>query len=229
MTATVSPALLAVPGLGGFALVLAVALGLMLLGSSRVGPHLAGRAAQPDGRPSDFQGRQRFVLWLAEGCGAGRIPVAPGTMGSVIGLAWTLVLVAPRSAWWCGLGLMAGLALSVALCAAAERLLGARDPGSVVLDEIAALPLCFAGWVGYSLWRTGQMPAFDGLVSGRGWLLLLAGYGAFRAFDIWKPWPIRQSQALPGGWGVTVDDVLAAVWANIIWLPCLGLGWFETR
>ena len=36
--------------------------------------------------------------------------------------------------------------------------------------------------------------------------------GLFRVFDIWKPWPIRQIQRLPGGWGVTVDDLLAAVY-----------------
>ncbi len=43
-------------------------------------------------------------------------------------------------------------------------------------------------------------------------------------FDIWKPWPVRQSQSLPGGWGVTVDDFLAAVSVNLIWLPAARLG-----
>jgi phosphatidylglycerophosphatase A len=43
----------------------------------------------------------------------------------------------------------------------------------------------------------------------------------FRVFDIWKPWPVRQSQCLPGGWGVTVDDLLAAVYVALLSLPLL--------
>jgi phosphatidylglycerophosphatase A len=44
-------------------------------------------------------------------------------------------------------------------------------------------------------------------------------FAAFRLFDIWKPWPVRQSQALPGGWGVTVDDFLAAIYVALAALP----------
>ncbi|HOC00594.1 MAG TPA: phosphatidylglycerophosphatase A, partial [Verrucomicrobiota bacterium] len=88
-----------------------------------------------------------LVLWIARGFDVGRAPVAPGTFGSVVGLAWTLVLVATRSVWWYGLGVAAGLTLSVVVCGLAERILRERDPGSVVLDEITALPLCFAGWI----------------------------------------------------------------------------------
>mgnify|MGYP000877120634 FL=1 len=164
-----------------------------------------------------------FVLWVARGFGAGHAPVAPGTFGSVIGLAWTLALVATGSVWWYGLGVAAGLALSVALCGMAERLLQIRDPGSVVLDEIAAFPLCFAGWIGHHLWVAGAMPPLETLITGRGWFLLAAGFVAFRLLDALKPWPIRQSQALPGGWGVTIDDVLAALATNLVWIPCAWL------
>jgi phosphatidylglycerophosphatase A len=48
------------------------------------------------------------------------------------------------------------------------------------------------------------------------WLLGLGIFLAFRLFDIWKPWPVRQSQMLPGGWGITVDDVLAAIFVCLI-------------
>jgi len=41
-------------------------------------------------------------------------------------------------------------------------------------------------------------------------------FGLFRLFDVWKPWPVRQSQILPGGWGVTVDDYLAAIYVNLV-------------
>jgi phosphatidylglycerophosphatase A len=49
--------------------------------------------------------------------------------------------------------------------------------------------------------------------------MLVAGvFAAFRLFDILKPWPVRQSQVLPGGWGITIDDLLAAVYVNLLFL-----------
>ena len=47
------------------------------------------------------------------------------------------------------------------------------------------------------------------------WPLTLGVFALFRFFDVVKPWPVRQSQSLPGGWGVTVDDALAAVYVNL--------------
>ena len=44
--------------------------------------------------------------------------------------------------------------------------------------------------------------------------MTVAVFAAFRFFDVVKPWPVHQSQSLPGGWGVTVDDALAAVYVN---------------
>ena len=54
------------------------------------------------------------------------------------------------------------------------------------------------------------------------WLATLGVFAAFRFFDVLKPWPIRQSQSLPGGWGVTVDDALAAVYVNAVVLAVFG-------
>lgn len=227
MIATTTLPLLTKPGLAGLGLLLLFVLALSLLGSLRSGLHLSGPAAPADRRQlSPAASRSdALVLWLAQGFGVGRIPLAPGTFGSVVGVVWMLALLATRSGWWYAVGSVAGVVLSVGLCTAAERLLGARDPGSVVLDEIAAVPLCFAGWIGYRLWQTNAMPPLEVLVSGRGWLLLLGGLAAFRLFDILKPWPVRQSQTLPRGWGVTIDDVLAAVYANVVWIPSVWLGW----
>ena len=64
--------------------------------------------------------------------------------------------------------------------------------------------------------RTGEFPGparFFQLAALPGTLGVLA---LFRLFDIWKPWPVRQSQALPGGWGVVVDDLLAALYAALL-------------
>ena len=102
--------------------------------------------------PAALPGRS-VKLWLAQGFGVGRIPVAPGTFGSVLGLLWFTLLLLSGS-WWCLLGGgVAGLGLSVWLCGAAEKILGQTDPGSVVLDEIAAMPVCFFAWLGILLWH----------------------------------------------------------------------------
>jgi phosphatidylglycerophosphatase A len=162
---------------------------------------------------------RRLQLWIAQGFGVGLIPVAPGTFGSLIGLLWTAGLLATGNLGLAVAGLLAGFALSVWFCGAAERQLGARDPGSVVLDEITAMPLAFAGWIAFHLLTTGRLPEPRVFLTARGALVAAAAFAAFRLFDIWKPWPVRQSQALPGGWGVTVDDFLAAVYVNLIWLP----------
>jgi len=83
----------------------------------------------------------RFILWIAQGCFTGRIPVAPGTFGSLAGLLWVDALLATRSPWAFAAGALVGIACSVWFCGRAERILGQTDPGSVVLDEIAAMPV----------------------------------------------------------------------------------------
>lgn len=153
-------------------------------------------------------------LWLAQGLGVGRIPVAPGTFGSLLGLLWFALLLQGGRFWVLAVGSLAGLAASVWLCDAAEKVLGQKDPGSVVLDEIAAIPLCFLAWVGLVLGQSGAWPGVAYFCSGHTWPLTLGVFVAFRFFDVIKPWPVRQSQALPGGWGITVDDALAAVYVN---------------
>jgi phosphatidylglycerophosphatase A len=157
----------------------------------------------------------RMALWVAQGFGVGRVPVAPGTFGSVVGLAWFAVLVAGGRLWVLVAGCVAGAVLSVWLCGIAEGLLGKKDPGSVVLDEIIAMPCCFLGWVGMVTWKTGTAPSLSYFFSGRHWLLIIGVFAAFRFFDVLKPWPANKSQSLPGGWGITVDDLLAAGYVNV--------------
>ncbi|MCX6943233.1 MAG: phosphatidylglycerophosphatase A, partial [Opitutales bacterium] len=66
------------------------------------------------------------------------------------------------------------------------------------LDEVVAMPLCFLGWPALA----GSLPV---------WAVLLAGFALFRFYDILKPLGIRRLQDLPGGWGVVVDDLAAAL------------------
>ena len=145
-------------------------------------------------------------LWLAQGFGIGRIPVAPGTFGSLLGLLWFALLLLPRNPWVFAAGTLAGVAVSVWLTGAAEKILQQTDPGSVVLDEVAAMPLCFLGWVAFLAGKTG-FPGPADFFSNGNWLPTLLVFAAFRFFDVAKPWPVRQSQSLPGGWGVTIDDL----------------------
>ena len=158
-------------------------------------------------------------LWIAQGFGIGRIAFAPGTFGSMVGLIWFALLVWSGHWWSFGLGMLLGFFASVWLCGHGERVLGQRDPGSVVLDEITAMPACFGSWIAVLAWHTGVFPQLSNFCSGLNWLGTLGLFAAFRLFDIWKPWPVRQSQALPGGWGVTIDDFLAAIYVGLAALP----------
>lgn len=150
-----------------------------------------------------------WKLWIAQGFGIGRIPVTPGTFGSVLGVGLFALLLSSHSLLVIIAGILVASALSVWLCGEAEKTLGQKDPGSVVLDEIAAMPLCFLGTV----CLIGAKPE---LFFRDGWWFTIGVFVAFRVFDVWKPWPVRQSQRLPGGWGVTVDDLLAAVYVNVV-------------
>jgi phosphatidylglycerophosphatase A len=170
-----------------------------------LGGSLGGRWAQL-GRAADLQLRShslgdRTVLILATGLGIGMVPVMPGTFGTLLGvpLAWAL----DKSGWPLPIELVAITAIFVAgipLCDRAARLFGKKDPGCVVFDEIAAVPLVFL------LERITFSTAILGFI----W---------FRIFDIAKPWPVRRLEQLPGGLGIMIDDVMAAIYAAIaLWL-----------
>ena len=159
--------------------------------------------------------RDKLLLWIAQGFGIGRIPFAPGTFGSVLGVLWFVLLVLSGSVWVLAGGIIAGVAASVWLCGEAERILGKTDPGCVVLDEIIAIPICFLTWTALAAPGTALPPAAFFFEQGT-WPITAGVFLAFRFFDILKPWPVRQSQSLHGGWGVTIDDVLAAVYVNVV-------------
>jgi phosphatidylglycerophosphatase A len=72
----------------------------------------------------------------------------------------------------------------------------------VILDEFTAMPLCFLGWPALA----GMLPSWAAP-----WAVFVAGFLLFRLFDITKPLGIHKLQDLPGGWGIVVDDVAAAL------------------
>lgn len=134
-----------------------------------------------------------------------RLP-APGTWGSAVGVAYFWICFAQfgrdgsLASSVVGNALVSAIAgyVAVAVCGEAEIRLGKSDPGEVILDEFVAMPLCFLGWP----MLLTAMPA---------WAALLTGFALFRLFDIAKPLGISRLQRLPGGWGVVIDDLAAAL------------------
>jgi phosphatidylglycerophosphatase A len=192
--------------MGPWEILLLLALVTVLLASRRL--VRLGRAGAEATHP--------FLLWAAQGFGLGRIPWAPGTFGSLGGLLWLMVSLNSGSVLVFVLAQLAAIAFSVRACGVAERVLRQKDPGSVVLDEIVAVPLCFLSWIGIVFARTGALPAAEYFFSRDTAWFTLGVFALFRLFYISKPWPVRGSQALPGGWGVTVDDLLAAGYVSLV-------------
>lgn len=146
---------------------------------------------QPSPEPRNLT--DRSVLFVAEGFGLGRIPVMPGTFGSLWGLplGWALGLGVP--VWGrLAIGLLM-FVVGVPLCGRAARIRGGKDPSSVVWDEMAAFPLVYA---------------FVEITP----LILVVGFVLFRFFDILKPPPVRNVERLGGGLGIMFDDTVAAGW-----------------
>jgi phosphatidylglycerophosphatase A len=167
-------------------------------------------------RTDETRYRGAFAVWVAQGFGIGRIPLAPGTFGSFAALLWFALLISTGSFLAYLFGAIEGVAFSIWLCDEAEKILQKEDPGSVVLDEIAAIPFCFLPWVTLEWCRHGALPPVADFFTGPALRATLGIVVLFRVFDIWKPWPVRQSQNLAGGWGVTVDDLLAALYVALI-------------
>ena len=137
------------------------------------------------------------VHFLAFGFGTGLAPKAPGTVGSLVGvlLAW-LALPLPI-AWRVAIGVVLVVA-GVWICGESARRIGVHDHPGIVWDEIAGMYLTL-------LVAPPQMP------------LWAFGFGLFRLFDIWKPWPIRDlDHRLSGGAGIMLDDLVAALYAALL-------------
>ena len=154
-------------------------------------------------------------------CGVGYFPIAPGTLGALVGVGLYLTI-------WSGLDqlltsralanrlttlyvftpLMAFMLLVILLvtligiwaASRTEKVQQKKDPSIVVIDEVA-----------------GQMIA---LLSGPFWIQtwwsILTAFILFRLFDIWKPYPVRRLEGLESGLGIMADDVLAGVYALIV-------------
>jgi phosphatidylglycerophosphatase A len=157
-----------------------------------------------------------YVALALATCGVGFIPIAPGTWGSAVGIGIYLLIqsasaqvfahavargwgMPPLEAFRNTFLLVLIIAVTLAGTWAATRvesLLKVKDPGVVVVDEVA-----------------GQLIAFLFVPFDAGLWAIVAAFVAFRVFDIWKPYPIRRLEALESGLGIMADDVLAGAYA----------------
>lgn len=141
--------------------------------------------------------RRVFADWrhfLAFGLGSGLARFAPGTFGTLVSIPFYLVL-ARLPAWLYVVTVAAAFALGVWISNLVSRDLRVHDHGGIVFDEFVGF------WITMFL-----LPAE--------WPWILAGFAAFRLFDIWKPWPIRWcDRHIEGGFGIMFDDVVAGIFA----------------
>jgi phosphatidylglycerophosphatase A len=136
--------------------------------------------------------------WIATGLGAGLVPKAPGTAGSLVALLpWWFLLRALPMGWYLVV-VAAGFMLGVWACGICDRRIGMHDQGALVWDEVIGM------WI--TLFAAPSP-----------WWWMLAGFALFRLFDIWKPWPVRLAdRRVHGGFGVMLDDVVAGVYALLV-------------
>jgi phosphatidylglycerophosphatase A len=149
-------------------------------------------------------GKKTAWAWVAGTFfGAGRLRPGPGTWGSAAAaLLWLwaamgLQLAPEPLAWLTLAAAMSALVVGIPAATRVEGESGREDPGYVVIDEVAGQ------WIALIHSRVNLSH-------------LLAGFLFFRLFDIVKPWPARQLERLPGGWGIMLDDVAAGVYALLL-------------
>ncbi|MBI4309657.1 MAG: phosphatidylglycerophosphatase A [Candidatus Omnitrophica bacterium] len=135
-----------------------------------------------------------FAKIIATFFGTGYFPAAPGTAATAAGAALAFLLKD-------GLVYYAAAAVIFSLGTMAsgivEKDLKQKDPGIVVIDEVAGVLIAFMG-----------IPM--------SWPVVICGFFLFRAFDMFKIYPINRLEALPGGWGIMLDDVMAGLYTNIV-------------
>ena len=146
----------------------------------------------------------RLAVFICTFGYVGYFPIAPGTAGSVAGLAVYALLR------WAGLSWTGDAVVIATLFAAgvwsgthAERHFGTTDPGPGVIDEVVGM-----------LVTLFLLPS--------SWALALTGFLVFRVLDVVKPWPANRFEHLHGGLGMMADDVMSAVYSNLV---LRGLAW----
>ncbi|MGA7793376.1 MAG: phosphatidylglycerophosphatase A [Candidatus Acidiferrales bacterium] len=186
----------------------------------------------PNTTTNNGKRKPRVSLAIATAFGLGYLPKAPGTWGSLgavaisLGMQWIgwrralpYMDIGPSANFhfWTAELLPSYVDYMIVLLIAmlgvyaadrAARYSGKKDPQFVVIDEVS-----------------GQMIAYFSPFTLLNWKSFLLGFILFRVFDIWKPFPARQAESLPGGLGIMADDWIAGIYAALgLWIArALGL------
>lgn len=141
--------------------------------------------------------KEKAVLFIATGCFIGKIPFAPGTFGSLAGILLCFIL-SKTSVMAAILCIILFIIFSIWIANDAEKILNRKDPGSIVIDEIAGMTVTLIGLPFNVFYVT-------------------TGFLIFRILDITKPFPIRYiDRRVSGGAGIVFDDIAAGMIANVI-------------
>jgi phosphatidylglycerophosphatase A len=181
---------------------------------------VTGDVPLPETRPA--RSLKDYVALAIATCGVGYLPLAPGTWGSLLALgiylglqtfvfgfvrAWarenSVLLLAPTVIFIAAELVLITIITLMGIWAAtrAEKLLGKKDPGKVVIDEVA----------GQLIALLPILPKLD-----PGWVSIIVAFVTFRLFDIVKPYPARRLEKLESGLGIMSDDIVAGAYAGVV-------------
>jgi len=147
---------------------------------------------------------RHVYTFIATGCYSGKLPLAPGTWGTAVGVLFYWFIGWMPTLAYCAT-VLAFIFLAVWASEHAARIYKKKDPQVVVIDEIA----------GYLVTMAFHKPTLS---------LMIAGFVLFRLFDIIKPPPARWfERSFPGGKGIVYDDLVAGIYANITLYGCIYL------
>ncbi len=180
--------------------------------------------------PETPRKKPRIALAIASALGVGYIPKSPGTFGSAAGIV-VAVLTHPISLITI-IGMLFGGISGIGIDVPMFN--GRATPVLFLVPSLVALLL--VGLIG--VWSSSRAAAYAGVEDPQyvvlipadqasvfalysafsllNWKYLLLGFILFRVFDIWKPWPVRRLEKLPGGWGIMADDWMAGIYAAIV-------------
>lgn len=146
---------------------------------------------------------------IASVCGVGYVPMASGTVASVVAVALAFPIILYGGGWSLVAASLIAFGVGIWACGDHVRATGREDPSECVIDELAGQWLACAFAV---LPLGGLLPAAPMALPG-----IVLAFALFRLFDIWKPWPVSWAdQKLPGGLGVMVDDMIAGLMAGLL-------------
>jgi len=144
-----------------------------------------------------------FVALAIATCGVGYLPLAPGTFGSLVGVGifWLLVRANAANPLVIIVAILAVTFAGIWAGSRVEQVSGRKDPGKVVVDEVAGQMIALFPLTLLARWSTGAV---------------ILSFILFRFFDIVKPYPANRLQDLDGGMGIMFDDLVAGVYGAVV-------------